>query len=163
MAQGLIQANQRPDGRDDITPETVQEGVQIPEEFKDAYDRVLAAGMTAMFSKESNKAAVDTIMQGQGPLAKRLGEAIAGLLGMMVKSSNGTIPPQVLIPAGVTLLVEAADFLRKAGLAEINNQVIGDAMDVMVTSVLGAAGLDTQKIAGFIEQKAGGAQQMMGA
>lgn len=165
MAQGLIQANQSADGRDDITPEKVKEGIQIPQEFKQAYEKVLAAGMQVMFSKESNKDAVNAIMRGNGPLAKRLGESIAGLLGMMVKQSNGTIPPQVLIPAGVTLLIEAADFLRKTGMAEINNQVIGDAMDAMVTAILGAAGLDSQKIAGFIEQKAGSQQPqpMMGA
>jgi hypothetical protein len=83
-----------------------------------------------------------------------LGQAIAGLLGMIVKESNGTIPPQVLIPAGVELLIQAADFLRRSKLEQINNQVIGDAMDVMVTTVLQAAKLDVNKIAGFIEQQA---------
>ena len=163
MAQGLIQAQQPTDSRDDITPETISEGIQIPDEFKQAYEKVVAAGMQMMFSKESNKAAVDLLMKGQGPIAERLGRAIAGLMGTIVKASNNTVPPQVIIPAGVELLAQAADFLRKTKLAEINNQVIGDAMDVMITAVLGAAGLDAGKIAGFIEQKAGGAQPQMGA
>lgn len=162
MEQGLIQANQPAEGRDDITPEKVQEGIQIPDQFKQAYERMVAAGMSVMFSKDSNKAAVDSIMRGEGPIAQRLGKSIAGLLGMIVKESNNTIPPQIIIPAGVTLLIQAADFLRKAKLADINNQVIGDAMDVMITTVMQAAKLDVQKVAGFIEQKAGGAQPMMG-
>jgi len=163
MAQGLIQAQQPTDSRDDITPETISEGIQIPDEFKQAYEKVVAAGMQMMFSKESNKAAVDLLMKGQGPIAERLGRAIAGLMGTIVKASNNTVPPQVIIPAGVELLAQAADFLRKAGLAQVNNQVIGDAMDVMITTVLQAAKIDVQKVAGFIEQKAGGAQPQMGA
>lgn len=161
--QGLIQANQSPAGRDDLTPEKIKAGIQIPDQLKSAYEKVVAAGMTVMFSKESNKAAVESITQGEGPMAQRLGMGIAALLGMMVKQSNGTIPPQVLIPAGVELLVQAADFLRKSGMSEINNQVIGDAMDVMVTAILQSAKLDVQKIAGFIEQKSGAQQPTMGA
>ena len=160
--QGLIQSQQPANSRDDLSPEKVKEGIQIPEQFRQAYERVVAAGMTVMFSKQSNKAAVDTIRNGEGPLAQRLGQGIAGLLGMIVKETRGTIPPQVMIPAGVELLIQAADFLRKSGMEEINNQVIGDAMDVMVTAVLQAAKLDVNKIAGFIGQRAG-AQPQMGA
>jgi hypothetical protein len=155
--KGLIQAQQSPEGRDDITPETVKEGIQIPDEFKEAYERLVAAGMTIMFSEKTNKSAVQMMKSGEGTTAQRLGQAIAALLGMLVKESNGTFPPQVLIPAGVELLAQAADFLRKSGLEAINNQVIGDAMDVMITTVLQAGKLDVQKIAGFIEQNQAGA------
>jgi hypothetical protein len=158
MAQGLIQSEQASQGRDDITPEKIQEGIQIPQEFQEAYERMVAAGMAMMFSKESNKAAIDSFMRIEGSTAQKLGQGIAGLLGMIVKSSNNTVPPQVIIPTGVTLLIQAADFMRKTKLAEINNAVIGDAMEVMITAVMEAGGLDVQKVAGFIEQKAGGAQ-----
>lgn len=149
---GLIQENQ------DITPDQIRQSMDIPDDMKEAYLKVVSAGMRAMFSKESNQAAVDTLMRGGGPLAQRLGMAIAGLLGMMVKASNGTIPPQVLIPAGVELLVEAADFLRRSKLEQIDNQVIGDAMDVMVKAVLKAANVDPEQLSGFVQQQAGGAQ-----
>lgn len=164
--EGLIQANQAPENRDDLTPEKISEGIQIPDNLRQAYERVVAAGMQVMFSKDSNQAAVATIQNGDGPLAQRLGMAIAALIGLIVKQSNGTVPPQVLIPAGVELLSQAADFLRKSGLEPVNNKVFGDAMDVMITAVLQAAKLDVQKIAGFIEQKAsqgGGAAPMAGA
>lgn len=161
--QGLIQREQAPEGRDDLDPEKVKQGIQVPAEFQQAYQRVVAAGMQMMFSKESNKAAIDSMMRVEGDIAQKLGKGIAGLLGLIVKETNNTVPPQVLIPAGVELLIQAADFLRKTRMADINNQVIGNAMEVMVTTVLQAAKLDVQKIAGFIEQKAGGAQPMMGA
>lgn len=154
--EGLIQSEQPADSRDDLTAEKVTQGIQIPAELQDAYGRVVAAGMSAMFSEKSNKAAVGAMMRGQGSVAEKLGQAIAGLLGMLVKTSNNTIPPQILIPAGVELLIQAADFLRKAKLAEINNQVIGDAMDVMVTTIFKAAGLSVDQVVGFVEQQAKG-------
>jgi hypothetical protein len=158
--KGLIQSNQA----DELTPESIKQNIQIPDEFREAYMKVVAAGMTVMFSKESNKASVDAIMRGEGPLPQRLGQSIAGLLGMMIKESNNTIPPQVIIPAGVELLIEAADFLRRAGLAPMSNQEVGQAMEVMVATVLEAAGLSPQKIVGFVDQRAGGgAAPMTGA
>lgn len=162
MEKGLIQSNQPAESRDDITPEKIKEGINIPAEFQEAYEKVVAAGMTVMFSKESNKAAIDSIRNQQGPIAQRLGMSIAGLLGMIIKESNNTIPPQVIIPAGVELLIQAADFLRKTKTEEINNQVIGDAMDVMITAVLKAANLDVSKIVGFIDQQMGQPGGMQG-
>lgn len=165
MEQGLIQSNQPANSRDDLTPEKVKEGISIPPELQEAYEKVVAAGMTVMFSKDSNKAAIDTIKNGQGSLAQRLGMGIAGLLGMIAKEANDTLPPQVIIPAGVELLIQAADFLRRTGMEEINNAVIGDAMDVMITAILKAADLDITKIVGFIDQRMGpqGAAQGMPA
>lgn len=159
MEQGLIKSNQQ------LTPDAVKQQMQIPDEFKQAYEKVVAAGMTVMFSKETSKAALSTIQNGQGPIAQRLGQAIAGLLGMIYKESNNSLPPQVMIPAGVELLMQAADFLRRGGLEQIDNTVIGDAMDVMVTSILKAAGLSVDKMVGFVDQKTGGGQQpqQMGA
>lgn len=156
--KGLIQEQQSPESRDDITPESVSEGIEIPPEFQEAYERLIAAGMTMMFAKETNENAVKLIQSMEGSTAERLGKGVATLIGTLVKESNGTFPPQVLIPAGVVLLAQAADFLRKSGLEQINNQVIGDAMDVMITTILEAGKLDVQKIAGFIEQNQAGGQ-----
>lgn len=147
--QGLIQANQP----EELTPDKVRQSMQIPDEFREAYQKVVAAGMSVMFSDETNKTAIDSIMKGDGPMPQRLGQSIAGLLGMMIKESNNTIPPQVIIPAGVELLIEAADFLRRSGLAPLSNEELGQAMEVMVSTVLEAAGLSTQKIVGFVDQR----------
>jgi hypothetical protein len=150
MATGLIKSKQ------DLTPEQVKKGIEIPDEFKDAYERVVAAGMTIMFSKETSKQALSVLKGGREPLAQRLGRAVAGLVATLYKQSNNTLPPQVMIPAGVELLIQAADFLRRSGMEKVDNQVIGDAMDVMITSILQGAGLSVEKISGFIEQNQGG-------
>ncbi len=160
MEKGLIKSNQA------ITPDEIKQQMQIPDEFKEAYERVVAAGMTIMFSDKTSKDALAIIQNGQGPVAQRLGQAIAGMLGMLFKESNNTLPPQILLPAGVELLIQAADFLRRSGLEQIDNKVIGDAMDVMVTSILQAAGMSVDKMVGFVDQRSGQAApqpQPMGA
>lgn len=153
MEDGLIKGAQGPEARDDLTPDQVSSQIKMPPELQEAYERVVLAGMKLLFSKETNKAAVQLMQEQDGDLAERLGKSIAGLLAEMFRKSNNTMPPQVIIPAGVELLMQAADFIRKSGLEPINNQVIGDAMDVMVTTVLQMFKLDPGKIVQFADRQ----------
>jgi hypothetical protein len=110
MAEGLIQDKMaRPDG-DELNVESVRENIKMPPEFQEAYERVVVAGMKVMFSKESHKLMLDEI-QKEGPIGQKLGMGIAGLMLLLVKESNNTIPPQVhrsLLAS--SCLCRAADF-----------------------------------------------------
>ena len=155
---GLIASKQPPEGRDDLSVEKVTEQIKMPPELQEAYQRVVLAGMKMLFDKNTNKLAVKQLQSMEGSLPERLGKSIAGLLAELFRQSNKTMPPQVIIPAGVELLMQAADFIRKSKLEPINNKDIGDAMDVMVTSVLQMFKLDPGKIVQFADQ-----QQQQGA
>jgi hypothetical protein len=159
MEQGLIQGAQSPDNADSITPEKIAEGIQIPDDLKEAYERVVASGMQVLFSKDTHQAALDIFKTQQGDVAQKLGQGIAGLLATIYGEAGGSLPPQVMIPAGVELLVQAADFMRRSGMAKITNKVIGDAMDIMVTSILEGAGLSIDKMVGFVDQKMASGEQ----
>ena len=65
---------------------------------------------------------------------------------MLFTQSNKTMPPQVLIPAGTELVVQAADFVKQSGLMDVTNQDIGDGIQVMISIVLKAFGADPQKL-----------------
>ena len=130
--------------------------MQLPGNLKDAYDRVVLAGMKVMFSKETNGMAMQAL-QGTGPIEERLGTGIAGLMGLLAKQSNGTMPPQIVIPAGIELLAAMADYLKKSGQEPINDQQIGEAMAVFVQHVLRQAGADTpEKLKEMLQQGGGG-------
>ncbi|NBV88392.1 MAG: hypothetical protein EBR88_02605 [Betaproteobacteria bacterium] len=152
---GLIAKEQPPEGRDDLTAEQVSSQIKMPAELQEAYERVVLAGMKLLFSKETNKAVIGVLQAQDGDLAERLGKSIAGLLAELYRTSNQSMPPQVIIPAGVELLMQAADFIRKSKLEPINNKVIGDSMDVMVTTVLQMFKLDPGKIVQFVDQQQG--------
>lgn len=152
---GLIAKEQSPESRDDLTAEQVSAQIKMPAELQEAYERVVLAGMKMLFSKETNKAAIGIMQNQEGELPERLGKSIAGLLAELYRKSNQSMPPQVIIPAGVELLMQAADFIRKSKIEPINNKMVGDAMDVMVTTVLQMFKLDPGKIVQFVDQKQG--------
>lgn len=151
MANGLIQENMaRPEG-DDIDTETIKNNIQMPPELQEAYDRVVIAGMKVMFSKESHKLMLDEL-QKEGPIAQKLGMGIAGLMLLLFKESNETIPPQVIIPAGVNLLSRAADFIRKSGIDTITNTDIGNAMELMISTILQKFGVSPEQMEQMLNQ-----------
>lgn len=151
MATGIIQDKMgRPQG-DDLTTEVVTKNIKMPPELQEAYERVVIAGMKVMFSKESHRAMLQEI-QRPGPMAERLGKGIAGLMLMLFKESNASMPPNVIIPAGVQLLMEAVDFLRKSGLEKPTNADIGDGIEIMIATILGKFGVAPEKMAELLNQ-----------
>ena len=141
MNNGIIQDNIETD----LNPDDVQKQMKIPPELQRSYDRLVLAGMKLMFGEDSHQIMLEQL-QKQGPIAQKLGDGISAMLVMMFKESNGNMPPQVLIPAGVTLLLQAADFIKRSGMAEISNVDIGNAMEIMVGTLFKTFGVDQQKM-----------------
>lgn len=163
--QGILNQNMaRPDAQDEITPEQVRKDMKLPPELQNAYERVVVAGMKMMFSKETSKYMLQQL-ESPGSMAEKLGNGVAELMIALFMQSNKTMPPQVIIPAGTELVVQAADFIKKSGLAEVTNRDIGDGVQIMMSQVFRQFGIDPdqlfQKIGQFdpsqIEQMA---QQM---
>jgi hypothetical protein len=140
----------RPEG-EDLDTEAIKDNIKMPPELQEAYERVVIAGMKVMFSKESHKLMLDEL-QKEGPMGQKLGMGIAGLMILLVKESNGTIPPEVIIPAGINLITRAADFIRKAKIDKITNGDIGDAMEVFISTILEKFGVDPAKMADMLNQ-----------
>ena len=166
MAEGMIQQNMgRPEG-DELTLENVKKNIKVPPELQEAYERVVIGGMKVMFSKESHQFMLKE-MQGQGPVAQRLGQGIAGLMLLLFKESNETIPPEVIIPAGIELLMQAVDFVRETGMGEITNTDIGDAMEIMMRMILEKFGMKPEQFEQVFNQfdntNVDAAAQQMGA
>jgi len=142
-----------------ITPEAIKENTKMPPNLQNAYDRVVLAGMKIMFSEKTNQLVMKQ-MQGQVPVSERLGIGIAGLLATLFKESNKTMPPAVIIPAGVYLLAQAADFLKKSRIENIDDKAIGDAMQIFVETTIKMFGGDSDKVYGilngFSNQNVGG-------
>jgi hypothetical protein len=166
MAEGIIQQNMgRPEG-EELTLENVKKNIKVPPELQEAYERVVIGGMKVMFSKESHQFMLKE-MQGQGPVAQRLGQGIAGLMLLLFKESNETIPPEVIIPAGIELLMQAVDFVRETGMGEITNKDIGDAMEIMMRMILEKFGMKPEQFEQVFNQfdntNVDAAAQQMGA
>jgi len=165
MATGMIQDNMgRPQG-DDLSAEAVSNNIKMPPELQEAYDRVVIAGMKVMFSDESHKMMLQ-FMDEEGPADEKLGKGIAGLMLILFKESNETIPPQVIIPAAVQLLMRAADFAKKSGMGEISNKDIAGGIELMIAIILEKFGVDPSQFKQMLDQydetAVNAAQQQMG-
>lgn len=149
MATGIIQDNMgQPEGdsADVMSPEVIKQNTKIPPELQNGYDRVVLAGMKMMFSKQSRSFITKQLTDGDGPIGEKLGKSIAGLMLMLFMESNKTLPPQLMIPAGLELLAQGADFLRKSGLAKVSNKDFGDAAEVMITTIMEKFGVTKDKL-----------------
>lgn len=151
MATGIIQDSMaRPEG-EELTPEAVSENIQMPPELQEAYDRVVLAGMKVMFTKSSHKLMLKEL-QKPGPVGQKLGQGIAGLMLILVKESNNSIPPAVLIPAGIQLMMQAVDFMRQTGMEKVTNQDIGDGMELMIMTLMEKFGASPEKVQQMLNQ-----------
>ena len=165
MATGMIQDNMgRPQGND-ISAKAVTDSIKMPPELQEAYDRVVIAGMKVMFSDESHKMMLQ-FMDEEGPADEKLGKGIAGLMLILFKESNETIPPQVIIPAGVQLLIKAAEFAKQSGMGEISNKDVAGGIELMIAIIMEKFGVDPsqfkQMLDQFDETNVNAAQQQMG-
>jgi len=86
----------------------------IPEDQKDAVDRVVAAGMKTMYAPTMREELRNEINR-KVPVAQKLSEGVVGLVLTLDKQAKGGIPQGAIFPAILMLLGEAADLLVSAG------------------------------------------------
>lgn len=149
MATGLLkQGADLPKGK--ITVQSVREQMHVTPQQGQQLDRIVLAGKKAMFSQKSHKLLLDQL-KGPGTIEMKLGQGIAGLMALLMQESKNSLPPSLIIPAGLILLVVAAQFLRQTG-TKISDQEIAGGMDVMTTALLHAVGIDPEKAAAMGER-----------
>lgn len=134
-ANEAVEAEGGEEPTEELTPQAVRSQMNLPPELREPYERVVLAGYKVLFSDETHDAIVDQLA-GDGPIAQRVGEGITRILGMLFTESNGTIPPEVIVPAGIELTVAASDFLIKGGLEDMQPRDVGDAVGIMIQTVM---------------------------
>lgn len=128
-----------------------QLATDMPKQFEQAFAQVVKAGMKVLFSDETHELMLDQMEQ-EGDLGENAGKAIAGLMALMFEKSNGTMPQEVIIPAGTYLLAQGADFIEQVTGEEFTPQIMATANQVMIDEIMKLAGIDTQKFHAAAEQ-----------
>lgn len=132
-----------------------QQAAAIPPNLQEAFARVVQAGMKVMFSKETHQMFIEQINQ-EGDLAQNIGEGMAGLMMLLLKKSNGTMPTAVMVPAGTYLMMQGADFLEKVTGEQITPEILSSAMEAMISVLLKQAGIDKNRFDQGMKQAASG-------
>lgn len=131
-------------------PELEQMQALLEGKLGDAYERVVTAGMKMMYAPENAEMIQGLILNDEIPVANKLGEGIANLLIMMDNQGNGTIPKEILIPVGVTLMFEAADYLYEVGI-EVTEEDLGKGLEIMIEDVFVGYGIDPAQMEKVID------------
>lgn len=137
------------------------QNMEMPPELEKPYNRVVLAGMKVMFSKDTHEMALQAL-QGDGPLSERIATGIAQLMGILVQQSNGTLPGEVIIPAGLNLLLQACDFIDRKGIEPIDENVIAEAMASFIAKVFEGSDAPLEQVIQALEQRFGQQQQPQG-
>lgn len=133
------------------SPQGIMENLHLQPGQREQLERIVAAGKKVMYSEQTHNVIVERL-NGPGPMPQKVGAGVAGIItAILVPEAKGALPPELLIPAGLVLVAEAADFLRQTG-QEMSDADIGNAMQVMVGEILRAAGANPDKVAAMGEQ-----------
>jgi hypothetical protein len=128
-----------------LTPEALQAKMHLTPQQSAQLDRIVTAGKKVMFSKDTHHLMLEQL-DGPGTIGQKIGNGVAGLVALLWQESQRSIPPMLLIPAGVVLCAVVAQFLKQAGQG-ITDQDIGNAIETMTNMLLSASGTDPDKLA----------------
>lgn len=158
MDQGIIQreaseAPQTPTGRQ-TGGGSLRKQMQVPPDQLDTFERIVAAGRKLLYS-EQLAPEIAALLDGEGDTGTKLGTGVVALLAMLLTKAQGAIPAQLVIPAGVALVEEAADMLEEAG-EEISDADVAEGVAVMVQEIMQRAGVDVEQLPELLKQAGGG-------
>jgi hypothetical protein len=116
-----------------LNPQELQGQIQVPKELQGAMERIVVAGKKLMYSQEV-KAEFDEQFNPQNPdpMPEKLAATVFVVVGSLFGESNGTLPPQLLVPAGIFLITDLAQFIEEAGMANVEDVELGQAMELYI-------------------------------
>ena len=143
-----------PAGKVDYEGYTKDMESRVPPKLKNAFTRVVVAGMKFLFSDQTN-GMVNEYLSGEGDPAKKLGEGVAGLMGTLYKESKGSMPGEIMVPAGIQLLLEASEYAERANLIQVTPQILAGAIETFMYKVMGMAGLNPDQFDQMLDKMGG--------
>jgi hypothetical protein len=108
------------------------------------YLRVVVAGMHVALAGGPN-GGMAKLRTSPDPIAQAAKGAVALVLTMQ-KQSKGVMPYKAMIPAGLTLMLKALDFIDRAKIAPVGNDELVRATRVFTDTMFGALGITKQML-----------------
>lgn len=146
-----------------LTPAQLAEKTaeDIPKQFEEAFAKVVKAGMKVMYSEETHELMLDELEK-EGELSQRIGEAISDLMALLYEKSNQAMPTEIIIPVGIYLLAKGTDFLEKVTGETVTPDILSNATDSMIQSMMQRFGIDPNQFSSTMQQAAAQAGEMEG-
>ena len=146
-------------GQIDISAESIRSSLELPPELVEPYKVAVEAGLRLLFSENVVDATIEFVTSADGkPMPEKIAEGIFGIVSTVYDGSNGTMPPQLLIPTGIELIGHCADWARESGIVQVTPEEAAEGMSLFVERVLEAAGADPEKLQAVLNAPDSGAE-----
>ena len=123
----------------------------VPPSMREAYAKVVNAGMKIMFDKSTHKF-MQQQMAAEGPIDDKLAEGVGQLMSMLIQNSKGAFPQQLIIPAGIEMMMHAADYAAQTGQAEVTPELMASAIQKFVFALFDQAKVSPDMLLGGIDK-----------
>lgn len=111
---------------------------------RDDYFKIVVAGMRTALDQGPN-GIMASLKQSKDPVSDAAIGAV-NLVLLMRKQSQGTMPPKALVPAAMTLMLQALDFCDKAGITKITAQKLDRATHIFANHMFRAFNVTPQNL-----------------
>lgn len=129
----------------------IQQEIKVPQQFQKAYHQVVVAGMRLMFDPKTHGIMIREL-SGPGDMATKLARGIVGLMVLLINKSGGKMPGQIVMPAAIDLLSQAAEFVEQTTPGAITNDIIARAMNGTIMGILQKMGADPSKLKPMLDK-----------
>ncbi len=117
---------------------------------RDKYTKLVQAGSKIIYDQKTFSQLSEGIAESETPV-EDVAKGLVAVLNMMAGKARGTIPHDVLLQAGMTLLLDALDFMEQAGLIQVDNEVLVTATQEFIEALLPTVGLTADKMSQVLE------------
>lgn len=122
----------------------------VKPEDKDAFVRIVVAGMKVMFDERTHQMAMESVSKGD-PINGAV-DGVKDLMVMLYEESRGTMPPVPAMQAAIVLLCQALGFMQEVNMVQLDNENISEAVKSLSEKLMAAAGLTPEKVDELIAQ-----------
>lgn len=122
----------------------------IKPEDKEAYDRIVTAGIVVITSDEFHQQMIDAL-SGEGSLPDKVAEGVARLISSLHVSAKGTMPVGVTIAAAYTLMIKAMDFAERKLGQKVTDEIIAETAIKTISVVAPLLGISKESLQAAME------------
>jgi hypothetical protein len=126
----------------------------VPQNLRATFERVVLAGMKIFYSPKMKQMIQQEIAK-PGPVEKKLAEGVAGLMALIDSQAKKGLPREILIPAGIELLYEVAEFLSETGQIKVTPEQLQQAATYLAVIIAKRYGASDQQIQQMLQAQGG--------
>jgi hypothetical protein len=151
--EALKPAEQDPGEEFDYDQQLKDIDAGMPDEFKDAWDKLMVAGLRFLTSPKGSDM-IDAALDREEDVGDTIGLGAARIILMISTESRGQVPPELFIPGAVALVIHIAKYVNERGEHRVDPVALAKAMEVSVYETLKLNKMDAQGFDQFIDQNA---------